>query len=483
MPLTNDQAALSSMLNNYSYYLNPAIGDVPTLYSNPNNPKDFGMWGESGKVIGNLALPGLGGGIVNAAEGDYKNAMLSFLSGGFSDLLGAFGIGNKKKEPKFQSYIKDGMYIADPTKYNPVPLSGIPGAWVGPTAEYRDTANQVRMIQDLLPYYSQAIAGQKIPDAMAQLAADTATTGPRLALQQALQQKYGPIFDQLAAESNLRRSMANAGNDLAVLQGPGKQLIAQALEAAKMYDPEYFSSRAATGDAVNKLLESTTANLGKGLTDTERDEVGRSLALSNERGGTQSATSNLNTVGNAMAFGQAGRQRETESQNQLSKAIAASTAFLPTAKSNVDVFQVATGKPSYPQNDTRFNTNTATGDASGGAAGLLNTANSMWTTNQNNNLQKELAKGDWTDILSSVTGALGSVGGLVGLCWVAREVYGNESMKWLMFREWLLNKAPKWFYKLYAKHGEQVAKFISNKPSLKNIVRNWMNGKIESYAN
>ena len=66
-----------------------------------------------------------------------------------------------------------------------------------------------------------------------------------------------------------------------------------------------------------------------------------------------------------------------------------------------------------------------------------------------------------------------------GICWVAREVYGVTNPNWLLFRSWLLNDSPSWFKKIYIKHGEKFAKFISNKPLLKNIIRSWMNTKLK----
>jgi len=66
-------------------------------------------------------------------------------------------------------------------------------------------------------------------------------------------------------------------------------------------------------------------------------------------------------------------------------------------------------------------------------------------------------------------------------CWVAREVYGVDNPKWLLFRDWLLNQAPAWFRDLYLKHGEQFAAFISNKPLLKSLIRTWMDNRIENH--
>jgi hypothetical protein len=81
---------------------------------------------------------------------------------------------------------------------------------------------------------------------------------------------------------------------------------------------------------------------------------------------------------------------------------------------------------------------------------------------------------------AGIMGAAGSIaGGMIAACWVAREVYGIESGKWMQFREWMLNDSPSWFRKLYLKYGERFAEFISNKPRIKSIIRNWMNTKIK----
>jgi len=81
---------------------------------------------------------------------------------------------------------------------------------------------------------------------------------------------------------------------------------------------------------------------------------------------------------------------------------------------------------------------------------------------------------------SSMFGSiLGGAASAIPFCWVAREVYGIENPKWLEFRYWMLNDAPSWFRNLYIKYGERIAKFISNKPLVKSIIRNWMNTKIK----
>jgi len=79
--------------------------------------------------------------------------------------------------------------------------------------------------------------------------------------------------------------------------------------------------------------------------------------------------------------------------------------------------------------------------------------------------------------LLDFAGSIGSA--LITKCWVAREVYGIDNPKWLQFREWLTYEAPSWFDRLYVKYGERTAKFISNKPRIKSIIRKWMNTKIK----
>ena len=89
---------------------------------------------------------------------------------------------------------------------------------------------------------------------------------------------------------------------------------------------------------------------------------------------------------------------------------------------------------------------------------------------------------------SQLGGILGGLGGLLsggaklapflGLCWVAREVYGVDSIKWVIFREWILSEAPNWLFNLYAKFGERFAEYIADKPRIKKIIRHFMDKAI-----
>jgi hypothetical protein len=87
------------------------------------------------------------------------------------------------------------------------------------------------------------------------------------------------------------------------------------------------------------------------------------------------------------------------------------------------------------------------------------------------------AKAGKMGMIGSLGGAaLGAAGML--LCWVAREVYGENNHKWLQFRDWMLNCADPELRSVYMQHGSQIAEFVSDKPELKAMIRNWMDSKI-----
>jgi len=69
-----------------------------------------------------------------------------------------------------------------------------------------------------------------------------------------------------------------------------------------------------------------------------------------------------------------------------------------------------------------------------------------------------------------------------GFCWVAREVYGADDPRWLLFRAWLLTEAPHWLRDLYAAHGQDFAAWIHDKPLVKAAVKVLMDRAIAGLA-
>ena len=87
-------------------------------------------------------------------------------------------------------------------------------------------------------------------------------------------------------------------------------------------------------------------------------------------------------------------------------------------------------------------------------------------------------------IMGGLTGGLGAglgkaAGAAIFGCWVAREVYGEDDPKWMVFRQWLFTEAPEWLKELYLEEGERFAEFISDKPVLKFIVKKAMDIVVE----
>ena len=75
---------------------------------------------------------------------------------------------------------------------------------------------------------------------------------------------------------------------------------------------------------------------------------------------------------------------------------------------------------------------------------------------------------------AKTAGTIGTVASKAG-CWVAREVYGENDVRWEIFRNWLTTEAPEWLYKLYIENGERFAEYIFDKPFLKSIIKSLMN--------
>ena len=119
------------------------------------------------------------------------------------------------------------------------------------------------------------------------------------------------------------------------------------------------------------------------------------------------------------------------------------------------------------------------GGAQQGYAGLgqsFLTPESQYLANiRSNRIQQENA--DRAAKAQEKAGLYAGIGAIVGAaakCWVAREVYGADNAKWVFFRDWLESEAPAWLDELYEQEGERFAKFISNKPIIKSVVRKFM---------
>lgn len=184
--------------------------------------------------------------------------------------------------------------------------------------------------------------------------------------------RLAAIGRDLAKEEQL----GAAANELAIIEGPGKQLAKKAQELGREVDPEYYKSREAIGSAIEKSLGAMDPTK---LTPGEIEEINRGLGRNAYAVGSPSST-----IANAMTFGSALKDRRSEFSNAITNAATA----LPGLKSGVDAFQAATQRSVMPNVGTQQYTGVQTPgvqNANQLGMGAMNTAGSL----ENTRKQKE----------------------------------------------------------------------------------------------
>jgi hypothetical protein len=383
--------------------ISPFINYDPASYLPTRGGRVSGQSGAS-KLAGTIDpfVDGLGiGGVVGDAAKLLDPGGIGILDSLFGD------------KPSWKPYVgEDGMYYwKDPKNGNPVPITDIPGVSQKPSKEYQKVAEQAKILQQLLPYMSGAVNDQLVPTAEAELAASQATSGPYAELMTQLYNQYGPQLNAIGNEIQRRNALAQAERDNEVITGPGKELVANALELSKMQDPEYYATRELTASRLGDLMNS--ADLTGALSDTEMSSIARGNARDLGNRGISTGASNTDTVANAMRYGEKTFQRKQAGQDALTKAIQASSAFLPTAKSGGDPFQVATGRSSQSNPGNSMFTGINKTDNSG-AFGLAGQTLGNATQLQNTQMQIDANKKDWLDKFVQFTQGLSNVGSMVG---------------------------------------------------------------------
>ena len=114
-----------------------------------------------------------------------------------------------------------------------------------------------------------------------------------------------------------------------------------------------------------------------------------------------------------------------------------------------------------------------------GAVDKFGQVSSLATSRNNINAQNAAASANQK---ASTIGTIIGIGAGALLCWVARAVYGAESMEWRLFRRWLLTRAPESFLDWYLKNGERYAREVENDEALRAELEGFMNQVIENYA-
>lgn len=245
-------------------------------------------------------------------------------------------------------------------------------------AQYQDLLNKYQPQRQQLQLDMLNQFGQPLQDVMNRLGANTADFNAQAALN--LLNKYG-----------LSERQAGQAIDLAALQGDGRKLIQAALEAERAASPEWANLiKQAEAQGIN--LSNFMNNLQQvrnpldesgAMSGGERAEIERAVNRANFNSGTLNSGSQIDTIANALTFGEAGRKRQMENRaaNQSTAAMlgqGASTLanMAPATKSAIDAYSIGTGR--NQQNNysvtspTGLNLFTGLGDnaANVGTAGL-----------------------------------------------------------------------------------------------------------------
>ena len=282
------------------------------------------------------------------------------------------------------------------------------------------------------------------------------------ALSSSLLDTSGRDISKIGRELSAAEQLGAAQTEADILKGPGAESVARTLELQKSVDPEFFKNReqlmAELDTAFNAMGNDPNA-LSKG----EQEGIARGLGRTN-----WANPSPMQGLSNAMTFGDRQAGRRAEYNNLIG--LRANTT--PALRSGLDAGGIATRRTVLPnfgqQNYLGVQTpGVANANTLGGA--FLNNA---FATDQNRQ-NAYVAKTQGTGIGQGTGKIVGAIAA-GAMCWVAREVYGESSPKWLVFREWLLTEAPSWLRWMYKKYGERFAAWIHTRPAWKNVVRHFM---------
>lgn len=328
----------------------------------------------------------------------------------------------------------------------------------------RATRKSIEAMTKYYPALIDALNAKVGPTAMAQLEADRAVSPGYAQLTADIYKQQAPEMARVAAGAQDITDKAASARELDLARTTGRELVSEADAAQRVLDPEFYKTRENLGGAMEKYLKASDPTLN----ETELEAMRRGIGRTSFNPGSA-----MDTAVNAMNFGQMGRDKV----NSYGAAIGQVAQSIPAMRSGISGFEVA----------TRRNIGANTGENRIGTA-KEGTGQQAYTSGNNfmNGIfglkQQEMSQqkslldnvSGWTQVGGQMIGAVGK--GL--MCWVAREVYGEDNPKWLFFRHWLYSEAPAWFFNLYMNFGRAFAGFISDKPFIKSIIRRWMDSKI-----
>lgn len=241
--------------------------------------------------------------------------------------------------------------------------------------EQPTTADMMRDLIQYLPSYLQTL-GTESPKLDQALTTARASLAPQnAAIDLGLLQDYGVPYTEAGNAMQRSAALGTAATEKEVLEGTGGDLVNSAKALERSYSPEYYDTM---GKITSSMSDIASSPWDK-LSGSELEETSRGLARTGAARGLNVPSAN-STLNNALTFGNLLNTRKTQQANNLSSM--AST--LPGLKSSVDPFQVATGRPSYGQNQGSNALNTNWTQSNSGLSLGQNLLNQINQNNQNN---------------------------------------------------------------------------------------------------
>jgi len=338
--------------------------------------------------------------------------------------------------------------------------------------EREDVSTTMNRIVDALiekmPKTNKAIRAEYAPEAAAEYGV-TKDYSPKYAqLQADVLGDQGVQLAKTGRELSAAEQLAAAQTEADIQSGPGNKMVDTAIEQAKRADPEYFAQRGSLAEAIKTALASV-GDPNK-LSPGEEESVARGLGRTAWNVGSPQQAAK-----DAMVFGDQLAKRRAEQRNAVSTASNA----LPALRSGLNTQAIATQRTILPNAGLANYTGIVTPGVEQSnvmAGNLLNSSSQIANTIAAKQMSAQDKLKSSTESFKNI---VGGTAGIAGVCWVARAVYGESDVRWLLFRNWLANRAPKWFVSLYTIYGERFAEYVKRYPLLKTVVKYFMDGVIK----
>lgn len=272
----------------------------------------------------------------------------------------------------------------------------------------------------------------------------------------AAQQQYGGQFSEEQLQS---------------LKTYAPQFAEQALQLEEQFAPQYKRISDLLNPEIGAAQKTLTDFLAQ--TDQQEYEALKPGLLEDVRGAqSQRGLGAISPLGSIDESVQLQRLKQSLKDRRLN--IALSTAGRTPISGMVQMGQGTTGTGQLVQNITPSDAIGYQSSLNNFNASIFGTQANIFGTQSNAVTQRRAQN------VSMINAGIGQVGSLAEtgagaaflFCWVAAELFGGmHEEKTQNARLYLNTLAPKWIKKLYRNHGFKFAKFISNKPMLKNILR------------